>query len=340
MICVNLKIVKQFNNSFIKMDTIEIYFKSDHNDKKRYFRYRDDKSVLKSEIRDSSKIKVEPYFYFVKIHQLKDQLRNPEKRVAQLDEYFTKHDIDKNDKNKYKKEFLENKSKAGPYGCYKNFGVNNAVRHYKYFDDSVVPKIAGNIIVTKKDGIEPYKLIEDYEEAQDKIKELNNKIDKEQKFVDEIDKTREELYQEYQEKKRIIINREKEKNAKRKQREKEEEAIREQERLEKAARDRQRIYANREDSLITPELIRSIQQIFRKPNEVPNEVPKRDPFDINVEDEATDVEAIQCQICMDNKKKVVLNCGHALCVSCLKKIKNRICSECRQNITSTNVIYL
>lgn len=322
------------------MDIAVIYFKRDHNDKKRFFRYLDDKSVLKSNIKDPSKIKVEPYFYFVKIDQLKEQLRNPEKRVAQLDEYFTKHDIDKNDKNKYKKEFLENKSKAGPYGCYKNFGVNNAVRHYKYFDDSVVPKIKGNIVVIKKDGIEPYKLIEDYEQAQDKIKELNNKIAKEQKFIDEIGKTREELYQEYQEKKNIVLNRKKEKEAKRKQREKEYEAIREQARLESTAIVQQRIYENLEDSLIIPELIRSFQQILRKPIEAPNEVPMRDPFDINVEDEATDVEAIQCQICMDNKKKVVLNCGHTLCVTCLKKIKNRTCSECRQNITSTNVVYL
>ncbi|KAL9651622.1 hypothetical protein ABK040_001567 [Willaertia magna] len=47
---------------------------------------------------------------------------------------------------------------------------------------------------------------------------------------------------------------------------------------------------------------------------------------------------LECSICMDSKKEVVLNCGHCLCQECSKR--STICPICRTRITKTTRIFL
>lgn len=51
------------------------------------------------------------------------------------------------------------------------------------------------------------------------------------------------------------------------------------------------------------------------------------------------VEAIQCQICFDSDKSVLLNCGHQVCAVCDTGIRIK-CPFCQQPITSRSPIFL
>lgn len=57
------------------------------------------------------------------------------------------------------------------------------------------------------------------------------------------------------------------------------------------------------------------------------------------DDELTDNEELQCVICMDRKKAVSLNCGHAvLCITCANKIEKK-CPKCRAEITEIKRVF-
>lgn len=66
--------------------------------------------------------------------------------------------------------------------------------------------------------------------------------------------------------------------------------------------------------------------------------------------EPTECEAIQCSLCMTNKKNINLSCGHAYCSDCVKcqaEVQkwavdpiNRTCPDCRQQVKSISKLFL
>lgn len=60
------------------------------------------------------------------------------------------------------------------------------------------------------------------------------------------------------------------------------------------------------------------------------------------EDITTEIESMQCVICMDNQKRVATQpCGHvAACVSCYKKLAVKICPICRHTVYAKSYVYL
>jgi hypothetical protein len=48
----------------------------------------------------------------------------------------------------------------------------------------------------------------------------------------------------------------------------------------------------------------------------------------------------ECTICMDNKKSVVLNCGHTFCLACVKKLVSFKCPMCNEPIVKVSKFYL
>jgi hypothetical protein len=50
---------------------------------------------------------------------------------------------------------------------------------------------------------------------------------------------------------------------------------------------------------------------------------------------------IRCPVCLDKIKDVRLNCGHLVCRECARTLKQStgICPECRQPITTTELVY-
>jgi hypothetical protein len=54
------------------------------------------------------------------------------------------------------------------------------------------------------------------------------------------------------------------------------------------------------------------------------------PANLNTTTTPTDVEQLQCPICKQNERNIVVNCGHTYCAECVKNIKH--CSICRCEI--------
>ena len=63
---------------------------------------------------------------------------------------------------------------------------------------------------------------------------------------------------------------------------------------------------------------------------------------VNITDESTSNEALQCTICVDNRKNVVLNCGHCFCATCYNSLVQyqAPCPNCRLPIISGMRLYL
>lgn len=328
------------------MDKSELfYYNYDRVGRKCFFRYSDNKPVSVSSIKHPDRVKLEARSYHAEIEDLMEEISDNNKKIKLLRKFFSNYGIDTDEKYKYKEKYFANKAKAEKYDCYKKFLLNGVTEYYSYEDDSIIKKNSLKKINTlENDGIEPYKLIEDYKETKKKIKELKDKILDLQEKIKEIGKSPGQLNEEYQKKKEKIIQRKEEKKV-----------IQEQKRaIEKANKERRRNTAWDSDSLanrMKVSLERDIKE-FRNTNKQEEEiqiekdlliVDNKNPFDINVEDESTEIETIQCQICMDNKKKIVLNCGHTLCVACLKEIgirNDHNCPICRLKITSTIILYL
>lgn len=57
-------------------------------------------------------------------------------------------------------------------------------------------------------------------------------------------------------------------------------------------------------------------------------------------DEKTDKDNEQCTICFDNKKHIVLNCGHVFCKKCILGLLEKRCPNCKVDISSVKKIFI
>ena len=67
-----------------------------------------------------------------------------------------------------------------------------------------------------------------------------------------------------------------------------------------------------------------------------------DPLPLNIPNESTSNEAMQCTICLDHQKNVVLNCGHCFCALCYNSLVQyqAPCPNCREPIRQGMRVYL
>ena len=70
-------------------------------------------------------------------------------------------------------------------------------------------------------------------------------------------------------------------------------------------------------------------------------LPPSTPPRYDTKDEKTEIEELQCPICIENKNRVAMNCGHLLCITCYHGIleDKGECPHCRQKITTSMLIY-
>ena len=70
-------------------------------------------------------------------------------------------------------------------------------------------------------------------------------------------------------------------------------------------------------------------------------LPPSTPPRYDTKDEKTEIEELQCPVCIENKNRVALKCGHLLCITCYHRIlgDKGECPHCRQKIISSMLIY-
>ncbi len=84
----------------------------------------------------------------------------------------------------------------------------------------------------------------------------------------------------------------------------------------------------------------SVNNCRKVVSEAPKEsvLPKEEASDVV----KTSVEELQCPICLDNKKNGLIQCGHAFCLPCVRKIHNdhNPCPLCKAEITKVTKMYI
>lgn len=71
----------------------------------------------------------------------------------------------------------------------------------------------------------------------------------------------------------------------------------------------------------------------------PREAEVSEAVDVSVP-AADDADGVTCKICTVNKMDTRLNCGHMMCMSCVRQLRKRECPTCRVEITDTQHCYL
>lgn len=175
------------------LNTEECYFILNKDGTKKFYSYKTRQCVHPNQIISPDNVKAEPYFFCLRIEELKDKILDLNRKIYNYDKIFRQYGVDPNQLATYEATYLERENIATDNDCYIVFAADGKKLHYRYSDGKGTKKL--NYLV--ENGIEKCKLVEKYLDWIEEIEGFKGDIILLEQKIKKIGKSKEDIIRDW-----------------------------------------------------------------------------------------------------------------------------------------------